>query len=321
MAGQIWATSSLGGFFYSLNLSDELRDALQPMMRFRQFCDVKDAAGKQKGNTFTWDIVQDVATAGGALVETNTMPETNFTINQATLTITEYGNSVPYSGKLEALSMFQVRKPVMQALRNDANKVLDRAAYAQFYLTAQRVVGGASGAGTFTTDGTSTATNSIALGSGHVKTIVDRMKERNIPAYINDDYICLAWPTTFRTLKDNLESLHQYTETGLKMIFNGEAGRYESTRFVEQTNCSKGVTATGASGTAWGNALSDWAFFFGEDTVAEGVAIPEEIRAKIPTDFGRSKGVAWYSLEGFGIVHALANAATESRIMMWDSAS
>lgn len=318
MAGQIWAVNSLGGFFYSLNLSDELRDSLQPMARFRQFCDVKDAAGKNRGESFTWDIVSDVSTAGGTLVETNTMPETQFTITQATLTITERGNSVPYSGKLEALSKFSVRQPVMQALRNDAKKHFDRAAYAQFYLTKLRVVGGASGAGTFTTDGTATATNSVALGSGHIKTIVDNMKERNIPSYVADDYMCLAWPTTFRTLKNNLESLKQYTETGLKMIFNGEIGRYESVRFVEQTNVSKGITSTGSSGTAWTNSLSDWAFFFGEDTVAEGIAIPEEMRAKIPTDYGRSKGVAWYALLGYGIVHT---QATESRIMMWDSAA
>ena len=89
MAGQLFATNSLGGFFYSLNLSDELREALQPMARFRQFTDMKDAVGKSKGNTFTWDTVQDVATAGGTLVETNTMPETNFTVLQGTLTITE----------------------------------------------------------------------------------------------------------------------------------------------------------------------------------------------------------------------------------------
>lgn len=94
MAGQLFAVNSLGGYFYSLNLSDELREALQPMSRFRQFCDMKDAVGKGKGQTYTWDIVQDVATAGGTLVETNTMPETNFTIIQGTLTITEYGNSV-----------------------------------------------------------------------------------------------------------------------------------------------------------------------------------------------------------------------------------
>ncbi len=94
MAGQIWATNSLGGYFYSLNLSDELRQALQPMARFRQFCELGDAVGKSKGQTWTWDVVQDVATAGGTLVETNTMPETNFTIIQGTLTINEYGNSV-----------------------------------------------------------------------------------------------------------------------------------------------------------------------------------------------------------------------------------
>ncbi|MGE3844511.1 MAG: hypothetical protein AB7I50_23345, partial [Vicinamibacterales bacterium] len=63
---------------------------------------------------------------------------------------------------------------------------------------------------------------------------------------------------------------------------------------------------------------SDWCFFFGEDTVAEGILIPEEMRAKIPTDYGRSKGVAWYYLGGFGIVQT---AAAQARILKWDSAS
>lgn len=61
-----------------------------------QFADVKDASqqGKGKGQTFTWDVVSNMATGGGTLVETNTMPETQFTVTQATLTINEYGNSV-----------------------------------------------------------------------------------------------------------------------------------------------------------------------------------------------------------------------------------
>ena len=37
---------------------------------------------------------------------------------------------------------------------------------------------------------------------------------------------------------------------------------------------------------------------------------------KIPTDYGRSKGVAYYSLNGFGIVHL---QAAEGRILKWDS--
>jgi len=326
MAGQLWAVNSLGGFFYSQNLSDELREALQPMSRFRQFCDVKDASqqGKGKGQTFTWDVVSNAATAGGTLVETNTMPETQFTITQATLTVTEYGNSVPYSGKLEALGKFEVRKPVMQALRNDAVKVFDRAAWAQFNNAKLRVVPASAGTSTatltLTTNGTATATNNIAYQKEHAKLVVDLMKERNIPAYTNDDYVAIAWPSTLRRLKDDLETIHQYTVPGIQLIFNAEIGRYENVRYTEQTNIGKNYGMTdGAGGTAWASGNS-WIFFLGEDTVAEGVVIPEEMRAKIPTDYGRSKGVAWYYLGGFGIVHN-QTVATEARIVVWDTAA
>lgn len=318
MAGQVWLTNSLGGFFYSLNLSKELREVLQPMERFRQFCDVKNAAGKNKGETFTWDVVGNVGTAGGALVETNTVPETQFTITQATLTITEAGNSVPYSGKLEALSQFAVREPVMKALRNDANKFLDRRAALQFQNALLRYVGTSATGSATTVNGTATATNTSALNTTHIKAICDIMKERNIPSYVGDDYMALAWPSTYRSLKNSLETLHQYTPEGLKMIFNGEIGRYENFRYVEQTNVAKGIsTDGGVTGTAWTGANSDWCYFFGEDTVAEGLAIPLEMRAKIPTDYGRSKGVAWYWLGGYGIIH---NVDAQTRILKWDSA-
>jgi len=56
------------------------------------------------------------------------------------------------------------------------------------------------------------------------------------------------------------------------------------------------------------------AVVFGGDAVIEGLVIPEEIRAKIPTDYGRSKGVAWYAILGFGEVWDTANAG-EARII------
>jgi len=34
-----------------------------------------------------------------------------------------------------------------------------------------------------------------------------------------------------------------------------------------------------------------------EDTVAEAIAVPEEIRGKIPTNYGLSRGVAWLTLK------------------------
>jgi len=323
MATQLWAVSSLGGYFYSLNLSKELRDALQPMSKFRQFADVRDASqqGKKHGDTFTWDVVGNVVTSGGTVVETNTMPETNFTITQGTLTVTEYGNSVPYSGKLNDLSQWDVKKPVMQALKNDALKTFDRAVHTQFNATRLRVC---STAGTNTTalalftNGTCTSTNSSAFNANMHKLVIDTMKERNIPPYSGDDYVAVGWPTTYRPLKNNLETIHQYTPAGLGMILNGEAGRYENCRFVEQTNIGKGIANDGTAWAMAGTSLSDWIYFCGEDTVMEGVVVPEEIRAKIPTDYGRSKGVAWYALMGWGIV---AQSATEDRIVKWDSAA
>ena len=116
MSGQVWATNSLGGYMYSLNLSKKLRHALRPTVRFRQFCDVKDATqqGKSKGDTYHWNVYSNVATQGTTLTETTTMPETNFVITQGTLTITEFGNAVPYSGKLNDLS----EHPVTQIINN-----------------------------------------------------------------------------------------------------------------------------------------------------------------------------------------------------------
>ncbi len=54
MAGQLWGVNTLGGYMYSLNLSRELRYALQPLVKFRQFADVHDASqqGKKKGDQF-----------------------------------------------------------------------------------------------------------------------------------------------------------------------------------------------------------------------------------------------------------------------------
>lgn len=312
MSGQVWVTNSLGGYMFSETLSNVLRMSLQPLVKFRQFADVKDAAvqGKGKGEAFHWNVYSDVATQGTTILETNTMPETNFTITQGTMTITEYGNSVPYTGKLDDLSEQPVKEVINKVLKNDAKKAFDFAARAQFDACALRITptgGTSTSAITLSTNGTAAGTNNVALTKDHVKSITDTMKERNIPPYMGDDYIALAHPTTFRRLKNDLEAVHQYTSEGFQMILNGEIGRYENQRFVEQTNIPK---------AAWANGQSNWAYFFGNDTVAEGIAVPEEMRGKIPTDYGRSRGIAWYYLGGFGLVHP---DAAQGRILKWDS--
>lgn len=330
MAGQLWQVDVIGGFMYSDELSDKLRVDVLPSVKFRQLCDARDAMDKglNKGEFYNWNVYSRVATGGGQLEENQEMPQTNFTIVQNSLTVTEYGNSVPYTGKLNNLSRHPVEEIIKKVLKIDTKETLDGAAWAQFNATGLTVTAEASATVATVEEGGCTLTNNIAMGKEHVKIIVDEMKERNIPPYMDDDYYSIGWPTTFRNFKNELEAISYYVETGFGHIMNGEIGRYEGCRFIEQTHVAKGGAVDSTSHTfrvadAWNNGLSDWAFFLGEDTVAEAIVIPEEIRGRIPTDFGRSRGIAWYALLGYGIVHP--GSATDSyinnRIMKWESAA
>jgi hypothetical protein len=312
---QVWETNTAGGYMYSDQLSNVLRNALQPMSRFQQHCDADDFTDKgyNKGDTFHWNIYSDVTTQGGRLDETQQMPETSFSITQGSGTIYEFGNSVPYSGKLDDFSAHPVKQIIHKALKNDASKAFEAEARAQFAATKLTVTptsGNSATAITLETTGTATATNNLAMNNVHVKLIADQMKERNIPVYSDGNYRCIGRPSTFRGFKNDLEAVHSYVSEGFRMVLNGEVGRsYEGIRFFEQT-----VVAS----QAWSNAKSDEAFFFGEDTVIEAIVCPPEIRGKIPQDYGRDKGVAWYALEGFALVHTVA---AQSRIIEWASAA
>lgn len=328
MAGQLFSTSSVGGYYASFNLSKELFDGVQSSVRFRQHCDIKDAWNTNRnGQTFTWDTIPTMTRGRRRLTETATVPSGQHTILQGTCTMYEHGYSVPYSEMLEKLAMVSVRAPIMRVLKYDASVDLDAEVWEQFNRTPLRYVGTTSSTGVLTTNGTATATNTSAFNTSHAKNLVDTMKERNIPPYENGDYYAIGRPSAFRVLKNNLESLHQYTESGLTMIMNGEIGRYEQTRYQEQTSVPTGGAADSTTfdpftetGDAWNGAAtnqSDWVFIFGSDTVAEAANTFEEIRAKVPDDYGRSKGIAWYALLGYGLSQTDAGQA---RIIKFDSA-
>ena len=229
------------------------------------------------------------------------------------MAVTEFGNSVPYSKKLDDLSRHPVKEVIHKVLRHDARKTLDRAAHEQFDSTVVTVspTAGTDPVSVTVETGGATITNNVAMNKEHIKSIADVMKERDITPFMNDDYFAISRPTTLRPFKNELEDIHQYVESGMQLIYNGEVGRYEGMRFVEQTN----IPTEG-----WTNGKSDAVFFFGSDTVAEAIVEPEQVRGKIPTDFGRSRGIAWYYLGGFGISHNQADGL-QNRVLKWATAS
>jgi N4-gp56 family major capsid protein len=299
MAGQLWSTSTLGGNWAVPYLTERLRHIAQPYFKLRQFIDVKEQVGKKRGDTWNFDKVGNVATQGGTLVETTTIPETNYVTNQGTGVITEYGNSVPYTQKLDALGQFDIDSVTEMKLRDDQVKVLESAAGAQFAATDYIAVMSATNSVIFTTNGTATATATADLTAANTRSVVDFMLKRNIPFYDGQSYVCVASVSAMSGMHADSGTggwvdISKYTGEFAKNIFSGEVGTFYKTRFVMETGY---LSNTIGSGSTHGQAV-----FFGADAVYEGVCIPEEIRMKVPQDFGRDMAMAWYALLGFQIV-------------------
>ena len=307
---QLW--SQANGFMATSKLSDALRHAVQPLCRFRQFCDVEEALGKNRGETVTWNTYGDTATQGTDLIENQPMPETDFPISQGTVTVGEKGVAVPYTGKFDDLSEHPVRQIINKTLKNDCRRALDVAAHAQFDASLLTATGTAGGAITVQTDALFSGA-CIDIEFAHVKTVADTMAEREIPTFDGENYCAIGRPSELRLIRDDLEAIHQYVSEGWNRIMAGEIGRADAVRMVSQTNIADaGYTA------------GDDIYFFGADTVTEVVACPEEIRGKIPDDYGRGRGIAWYYLGAFGIIHNdTTSAATtaQARIVHWGGSS
>lgn len=289
MGQQVWAVNSLGGYLASTHLSQKVRHAAQPIMKFRQFVDIEPAVGKRRGDTLLFDKISNITTAGGALIETSTIPKNNFYIRQGTLTVTEYGNAVPWTMKAKTLAEVQLDDAVQTVLMNDQAKVLDSAAAAQFKLTEYKAVCTNTATTVFTTNGTATATAASNMSDKNVRDVIDKLKVLLVPRYDGMNFMSIASTNSIRGLYDFFEQKIQYEREDL--LFSGEIGRYYGCRFIEETNV---LVNNLGSGTQYGEAV-----FFGADCVREGVVVPEEIRIDLPRDFGRDQAAAWYYLGGF----------------------
>lgn len=105
----------------------------------------------------------------------------------------------------------------------------------------------------------------------------------------------------------------------MKMISKG----LSLNKIAEIFGVSKSTIWKVKDGRAWRHATTNFRNK-PADTITEAVSVPLEIRGKIPDDYGRSKGIAWYSLGNFGITHADSTSAEtkkQCRIIKWDSAA
>lgn len=301
MAGQTWQLDSEGGHLANPPLSAQLRHATQPMLQFRQVVRVEPGFGKNKGDTLDFNKVGNVQTKGGKFSEQEKIPETKVLLKKGSLVMDQYGNSIPWTGKLETLSEFDPRDPIQQALKNDQAKVIDETIATEAKTGNLIYIPTGPATGVFDTDGTPSTASVGNITTFHIKEIIDAMATgifgattlRPVPKFANGKYLCIASRKFLRGIKDDPDWVNASQYAQPQKLLSGEVGEYYEVKFLEET-----YTTSLSNGVGGGSALGE-AIFFGFDAIIEGVAVPEELRAKIPGNYGLDKGIAWYFLGGW----------------------
>lgn len=290
MAQGVWVTGSLGGYLFSPKLSKQMREQAGPLYVFRNFVDLSEKGlGANKGDKVPYVKRLRIDTRGGTLIETATMPRNTIKFITDSVQVTEYGNGIDYTGKLETLAEFNMKDQYQKGLVEDQKDSIDNAIATQFQLAEFKAIALNTATTSFYTNGTATGTAAANISDKNVRDIVDYLMQKRVPKFKGGDYyIGILSVKSMRGVYDYLQAVAQYAEPEFR--FKNEVGQYYGARHVAENNVL--VNTKGSNG-AYGEAL-----YFGDEGVVESVALPEELRYE-EEDVGRSKTLAWYAILGF----------------------
>jgi len=307
-----WTFDAPTGVYKQHALSTKLRNAAIAETKFMQFVTPEPGYGRKRGENVTITRISNLTEpTNGRLTEGVRMPEDELTLSTTSITVAEWGRSVPFTSFSEDLSEYNTENIVQMKLRDQMKLVMDAAAAAEFTSSNAKIKYIPTGvaAGTFDTDGTASTQAENNLNVFHVEEIRDQLfTTLNTPPFSGDDYIGLVSTKAKRGVMTDpaWEQWHRYTDPSNK--FNSEIGRLENIRFIEINNTNALSNALGL------NSVLGEGVFFGADAVSMAVALDPELRAELAQDFGRKRSVAWYGILEFGVVWDTANAG-EARIV------
>ena len=311
-----WTYDSPSGVYKSHSMSEQLRFSAIAETKFMQFVTAEPGYGKKRGEAVTITRISRLTVpTSGVLQENVQIPEDVLTLTTVTITVVEWGRSVPYTSLSTDLSEYNIENIVQRALKDQMKVVLDNAAAASFKTGQIKMEMTGTTSVNFDTNGTPSQTALANLNLYGIEQARDYLYSTlNTPPFEGDDYIGLVSTKAKRGVMSDpaFETWHKYTDPDAK--YNSEIGRMENVRFIEINNTGALSASPGASQTVCGEAV-----IFGADAVAIAVAEDPELRARIPTDYGRSRGVAWYGILQFGLVWTTSNSG-EARVIHVTSA-
>ncbi len=313
MATYTWTADVSSGILKNHTLSAQLREASVVQSLFATFVDAEPGYGRQNGDTLNVTRISNIAVpTSTTLSEGQPMSEDVFSISTQSITVAENGRAVPFTSLAKDLLYFDLESKVQKMLMRQMKIAFDRAAATQFKAGQLQAYCGGISSLTINTSGTS-GTATVNPNLYHLEQLRDAMfTTYYMEPFDGEHYVGLVSTKAKRGLMQDPAWVDwkKYTDPSAK--YNSELGQLENIRLVEINDTS---SLSGAKGV---NSVGE-AVFFGMDVATMGVAIDPELRAKIPTDYGRSKGVAWYGIYGFAQIWSDSANAGEARSIMVSS--
>jgi N4-gp56 family major capsid protein len=312
---QVWAMQGQGGFSATASLDSEIRQRATATTFFHQFALAVSSFGKHRADRVLVDKLGRLVTAmnPAGMAETDDFPTTDFPFVQASIVVTEYGNAVEWTEKLETFAQWSAGQMVGMVLRQDQIEGLDKVANAAYALGKVIYTPLSASTGTVSTSGTPGAVAGSPMTVAHARDVSDYLRAvLKAPAMANGDYVCIANVDHARGIKDSSEFQDVSRYATPEKLFESEVGKYASIRFVEENNVT--VSPAGTSNVGFAQA-----YYFGSDNVLEAVALAPHLRYKIPQGWGRDRGEAHFYIGGFVQIWNFANDGGEEHQVRADS--
>lgn len=284
--------------------SREILFEAQPLLRFEQFVTRKEELGVMPGEQINFLRYSSIADGDTALTETSNMTKNAITASQISITVGEQGYATQFTERLLQASFDDVMASASKLLgMHYANRLDSR--IRDVLLTAANVKYAGSNSYASALDGNDNFDTVL------VKDMVETLATNKCPKINGDAYICFVHPHQGRYLRDDPAWINASNYGAPNLLFTGEIGRYEDVRFIETTKVTivqtdgsiysdgadTGLTDTDTSSVALYQAL-----MIGDHAIGHAISLPVELRDDGIEDFGRFHSLAWYTIDGLGLI-------------------
>lgn len=274
----------------------EVLTLAQPNLPFLPFAQQNFAPDKKQGETLVWNIAGDLG-AGGQLTAGTPIPFNNFAIKQVSAQVNEYGNAVSWDGAWDEFFSYSNNAILMRKqLGNDFAKVLNTGFLGEANAFGTTICALAIGSVSINPTSAGSSLGSVILGTFHVHEVRRQLEANNVPRFAGDYYVWVIHPSTFEGLRRSAGFETAMINANLRgldnPVINGAYGMYDGFLFVPSTTLTSTTSINGGT-----------SFAFGDGAFGLGHMLPGLMDFRYEndylTDFGRMKGVAWWSLLSF----------------------